>query len=70
MPRQSPTVANPFVMLTAPETILQAIERSERLNALNRRVCRPLDRPLIPAKGEGQDVDGLEQDIEFGLEAR
>ena len=65
MPRQSPTVANPFVMLTAPETILQAIERSERLNALQRRVCRPLDKPLIPKAGAGHDDMDLDGDSAF-----
>ena len=45
---QASTRSNPFVMMTDPETILQAVERSERLNRLNRKVYRPLDRPLIP----------------------
>jgi hypothetical protein len=39
---------NPFTMMMAPEAILQAVERSDRLNRLQRRVCRPLDKPLIP----------------------
>ena len=39
---------NPFMMMMDPETILLAVERSERLNGLSRRVCRPLDKPLIP----------------------
>jgi hypothetical protein len=60
MRRQSPSVANPFVMLTEPQSILQAIERSERLNALQRRVCRPLDKPLIPKAG----AEDLELDID------
>ena len=46
--RNVPTLANPFVMITDPETILAAVERSERLNRLSRKVYRPLDRPLIP----------------------
>jgi len=46
--RQAPSLANPFVMMTDPEAILQAVERSERLNRLSRKVYRPLDRPLIP----------------------
>ena len=45
------TLANPFVMMTNPETILAAVERSERLNRLSRKVYRPLDRPLIPKVG-------------------
>jgi hypothetical protein len=48
---QATTLSNPFVMLTSPETILQAVERSERLNRLSRKVYRPLDRPLIPKVG-------------------
>jgi hypothetical protein len=63
----SPIVANPFVMLTDPVTILQAVERSERLNGLERRICRPLDRPLIP-KVDGQDVSAFDQEIELESE--
>jgi hypothetical protein len=65
MRRQSPTVANPFVMMIHPETVLQAVERSERLNTLQRRVCRPLDRPLIPKVG-GKDVSEFDQEIDEG----
>lgn len=35
---------NPFALLTDPEAILRAVEASQHLDALNRRVCRPLDR--------------------------
>ena len=48
---QTTTLANPFVMMTDPETILLAVERSERLNLLSRKIYRPLDRPLIPKVG-------------------
>lgn len=40
--------ANPFVLLMDPESIFRAIEKSERLERLHSRVCRPLDRPLLP----------------------
>ncbi len=42
---------NPFMMLTHPEVVLAAVERSERLSQLNLHLCRPLDRqmPAIPA---------------------
>ncbi|MBQ0959428.1 hypothetical protein KAK06_10750 [Ideonella sp. 4Y11] len=46
--RSTQTRSNPFTMMTNPEAIIQAVERSERLNRLQRRVCRPLDKPLIP----------------------
>lgn len=59
--RQFPTLDNPFVMLTDPESILHAVERSERLNRLRRTVCRPLDKPLIPKvsakEGEAAEFD-------------
>lgn len=42
--------ANPFALLTDPESIFRAVEASQRLEGLNRRVCRPLDRA---PRGEG-----------------
>jgi hypothetical protein len=62
--RQCPTSTNPFVMLIDPDTILQAVERSERLNLLNRQVYRPLDRPLIP-KVDGQDAVESDDSLDF-----
>jgi hypothetical protein len=44
------TVADPFAMLINPQAVLQAIEQSGRLGALASRVCRPLDKPLIPKR--------------------
>jgi len=55
--RDIQSLSNPFMMMTDPEVILQAIERSDRLNRLQRRVCRPLDRPLIPKIGGVADFD-------------
>jgi hypothetical protein len=40
--------AHPFAVMMNPEAVLQAVERSERMQRLQRRVCRPLDKPLIP----------------------
>jgi len=40
--------AHPFSLMMNPQDILDAVERSARLGGLQRRVCRPLDRPLIP----------------------
>lgn len=40
--------ANPFALMMDPEAVVQAMERSERLAGLKRRVHRPLDKPLIP----------------------
>lgn len=43
-------VTDPFAMLINPQAVLQAIEQSGRLGALASRVCRPLDKPLIPKR--------------------
>ena len=61
--RQAPILANPFVMMTSPETILAAVERSERLNRLSRKVYRPLDRPLIPKVG-AKDMAEFDREID------
>lgn len=42
------TPSNPFALLMDPETVVQAMERSDRLSRLHSRICRPLDKPLIP----------------------
>jgi hypothetical protein len=59
---------NPFMMMMNPEVVLAAMERSERLSRLNRRLCRPLDRQVVgstPAdagpgalSSDGADDDG------------
>jgi hypothetical protein len=63
----APTLSNPFVMMTDPETILLAVERSERLNRLNRKVYRPLDRPLIPKIG-AKDLAAFDNEIDSEIE--
>ena len=69
------SVADPFAMLINPQAVLQAIEQSGRLGALASRVCRPLDKPLIPKRDaddarpfdEGNERDdGLVSDTELG----
>jgi hypothetical protein len=51
------TAANPFALLTDPESIFRAVEAAQRLDVLNRRVCRPLDRA---PRGEGQGEESHE----------
>lgn len=50
-------VANPFALLLNPEAVVAEMERSERLNRLSSRICRPLDRPNPAGTGEGQADD-------------
>ena len=42
---------NPFALMMHPTDVLEAVERSNHLGGLQRRICRPLDRQMIPAKG-------------------
>lgn len=61
--RSLSTRPNPFMMMMNPEAIIDAMERSERLNALQSRVCRPLDRPLIP-KLKAKDLADFDREID------
>lgn len=54
-------IANPFALMLDPQAVLAAVERSERLECLQRRVCRPLDRPLL-AKVDGETDDEVDGD--------
>lgn len=56
----SPLVG-PFAMLLNPERVVLAMELSERLNHLQRRIYRPLDKPLI-AKSAKYLADAAEFD--------
>jgi hypothetical protein len=40
---------NPFALMMHPTDVLEAVERSNHLGGLQRRICRPLDRQVIPA---------------------
>jgi hypothetical protein len=50
---------NPFMLLMHPEVVLAAVEKSERLNRLNRHMCRPLDRP-VPGTEAAEPADAVE----------
>jgi hypothetical protein len=56
--------ANPFALMMDPQSVLLAVERSERLNRLRSRVCRPLDKPLIGR------VDGDQADYDDAVDAQ
>ena len=53
-----PRHINPFAMMLDPQAVIAQIERSARLEGLHRRVCRPLDKPLLGgAADEAADDD-------------
>ncbi len=39
--------SNPFVLMTHPEVVLRAVEKSESLSRLQGQVFRPLDKPIL-----------------------
>lgn len=45
--------SNPFALLLDPSAVLAQVERSERLNRLSSRICRPLDKPVLGTNAEG-----------------
>jgi hypothetical protein len=56
------SVGNPFMLMLNPEVVLAAIENSERLSKLDRRMCRPLDRHIVT--GQPADDAGTSNEAE------
>jgi hypothetical protein len=56
---------NPFALMMNPQSVLQAVEASARLEGLQRRVCRPLDKPLIPKKGDEAAIDDFDREVDL-----
>lgn len=65
LPIQTPS--NPFELLMNPDAVVQAMERSDRLSRLKRRVCRPLDKPLIPRTAK--EVADFDREIDDAVES-
>lgn len=61
---QQPTrpTSDPFALMMNPQAVFQAMERSDRLSRLQRRICRPLDKPLIPTTTD--DVARFDREID------
>jgi hypothetical protein len=60
------TSLNPFVLMLDPEAVISAMECSAGLRGLRQRVCRPLDKPLIPkTHAVARDYDALIDAEEF-----
>ena len=59
-----PQEFNPFALMLDPQAVFAQIERSERLERLQRRVCRPLDKPLLGSAGDdaADAADGAGED--------
>ena len=64
-----PRDTNPFALLLDPQAVLAQIEHSERLERRQRRVCRPLDKPMLGALAEDGD-ESTDTDTDSGGAAR
>ncbi|MCW5653852.1 hypothetical protein [Hydrogenophaga sp.] len=61
------TRLNPFVLMLDPEAVISAMETSRDLRSLRGRICRPLDKPLIPKLYDvaARDYDAVIEAEEF-----
>jgi len=55
--------SNPFALMMDPEAVFRAMAQSDRLARLSSRICRPLDKPVVPkadaaASKADAEVDG------------
>ena len=58
-------VVNPFALMTSPEAVFAALERSDRLARLKSTICRPLDKPrpekpLVELRAFDEEIDTIE----------
>jgi hypothetical protein len=54
-------VSNPFALLLNPAAVFAELERSDRLNRLTSRICRPLDKPVLGNAVEAVEVTETEE---------
>jgi len=67
MPQSLSSAVNPFALLMDPHAVFRAIENSDRLERLHSRICRPLDKPLLPllaAEEDNEIVDEIHSSID------
>lgn len=63
-------VANPFALLLNPAAVVAEMERSERLNRLSSRICRPLDKAHPSEKPQDAATDMAADDpLDFAAPA-
>jgi hypothetical protein len=64
MSRVQLSTSNPFALLMDPQSVFDAIEKSERLERLHSRICLPLDKQILPsAAAEDDDPDNGRLDL-------
>lgn len=66
-------VQNPFALMTSPEAVFAAIERSDRLARLKSTICRPLDKPrpekpLVELRAFDDAIESIDTLEDFGTQ--
>jgi hypothetical protein len=56
---------NPFALMTSPELVFAALQRSDRLARLHSTICRPLDKPrpekpLVGLNAFDEEIESIE----------
>ena len=59
---KSPLASNPFALMMNPDDVIQAMERSDRLGRLQRRICKPLDKPVVARAAD--EVAAFDHDVD------
>jgi hypothetical protein len=70
---KSPLVSNPFALMMDPAAVVQAMECSDRLGRLQRRICKPLDKPVTARSTADvaafdHEVDEVEVEVEVDVD--
>ena len=65
---KSPLASNPFALMMNPDDVIQAMERSDRLGRLQRRICKPLDKPVVQRSAD--EVAAFDHDVDDSEETQ
>jgi len=60
--------SNPFALMMDPDAVFAALAQSDRLSRLHSRICRPLDKVIIPKTEAASLTTGDADDIELAGE--
>jgi len=64
---KSPLVSNPFALMMNPDAVLQAVQCSDRLSRLQRRICKPLDKPVVARSAD--EVAEFDHEVDGSVDA-
>lgn len=64
---KSQAISDPFALMMNPQAVLMAVALSERLQSLESRICRPLDKPLLSRQGD--EAEAFDSDVDAQVES-